>query len=97
MVRYFDALKDTITQNHGGGSRFASIVPVKEIFDGKIAWEGDVMVFSLPDNPKAKRCYAWGHRDGKGDWEITTILETPPIDSAAAAVKAAIAASGAKR
>jgi hypothetical protein len=97
MVRYFDALKDTITQNHGGGSRFAGIVPVKEIFDGKIAWEGDVMVFSLADHPKAKRCYAWGHRDAKGEWEITTVLEAPPIDSAAAAVKAAIAASGRKR
>ncbi len=49
-------------------------VPVKEVFEGKIVWEGSVEIFTLR-NAKAKRCYAWGQPKAGGGWEITTVLE----------------------
>jgi hypothetical protein len=78
---------------HGGAAIWVSTVPVKEVFQGKTAWEGDVEVFDLPAHPKAKRCFAWGVRrdDGKG-WDVTAVLAVPPITTPENAVKAAIAA-----
>ena len=66
-------------------------MPIKEVFRGKTAWEGDVEVFSLIDHPKAKRCYAWYYRDGN-KLKYVAVLEIPPVDSAQTAVKVAIAA-----
>ncbi|HTQ30358.1 MAG TPA: hypothetical protein VMI53_04035 [Opitutaceae bacterium] len=68
-------------------------VHVREVFQGQIAWDGEVEVFHLIGHAKAKRCYAWGHPadDNKG-WEFTTVLEIPPVVSPQTAVKVAIAA-----
>jgi len=69
-------------------------VPVKEVFRGKTAWDGDVEVFDLIGHPKAQHCYAWGHPEGNGKgFEITTVLELPPVTSPKTAVMAAIAAN----
>lgn len=45
-----------------------------------------------PGHWKATRCYAWAHRYGEGDQEKrhVTVLGLSPIDSAVAAVQAAI-------
>ena len=64
--------------------------PVREIFQGQPVWEGDVEVFSIKGHPKASQCYAWAHEtDNKGK-RYVVVLELPPVDSAQAAVKAAI-------
>jgi hypothetical protein len=64
------------------------------MFQGKVAWEGEVEVFSVMGHAKAKRCYTWGYpnekRDGK--YDFVTVLEIPPVVSPETAVKAAIRA-----
>ena len=94
MSPYLAELKTAIRALHGCEARHVQTVPVKEVFRGETAWEGEVEVFDLAGHPKAKRCHAWGYlkETGKG-WEITTVLELPPVSGPETAVKVAIAAA----
>ena len=69
-------------------------VPVHEVFRGQTVWQGDVEVFDINGHPKAKRCYAWSHLDGKNDerTRFVAVLEIPPVSSPETAVKIAVAA-----
>jgi len=91
---YRAEIRKAIKSLHGFEGRHLETVPVTEVFRGQTAWEGDVEIFALVGHPVAKRCYAWGHKkdDGSG-WEITTVLEVPPVTSPQTAVKAAIVAA----
>jgi hypothetical protein len=52
-----------------------------------------VHVFDLADNPKATRAYAWSSPiEGIANRRLFAVLHIPPIDSPAAAVRAAIIA-----
>jgi hypothetical protein len=86
------SLQRAIKAMHGCDSRYVESVPVKEVFNKLIAWQGTVEVFDLVGHDKAKRAYAWKYEEGK---EIKTIavLEIPPVDSPQSAVKVAIAAT----
>jgi hypothetical protein len=67
-------------------------VPVREVFQGKTIWNGEVEVFDLTGHPKAKRAYGWSHPEGddnKGE-RFVTVLEIPPVSSAETAVKVSI-------
>jgi len=67
-------------------------VPVQEVFRGQTVWHGDVEVFDLTGHPKAKRCYAWSHVDGKNDEHerFVAVLEIPPVESPETAVRVQI-------
>lgn len=67
---------------------------VKEVFRGAVVWEGEVLGFDLIGHPKSKKAFAWGHLNEKGGWEITTVLEIPPVTLPQTAIKVAIAAAG---
>ncbi len=69
-------------------------MPVQEVFEGRTIWLGNVEVFDLSGHPKAKRAYAWSHKDGKDDLDerFVTVLEFPPVVSPETAVKVAIVA-----
>jgi len=86
-------LKDAIRAMHGCESLHVESVPVKEVFEGQTAWEGTVEVFDLVGHPKAKRAYAWSHRDADQN-KTVAVLEIPPVDSPQSAVKVAIASKG---
>jgi hypothetical protein len=88
-------LRDAIRATHGCDSRHLQSVPVREVFNKLVAWEGVVEVFDLIDHPKAKRCYAWSFQDGK-QTRFVAVLELPPVDSPESAVKVAIAAKARK-
>jgi hypothetical protein len=92
MKSHIEELQDTIRRLHGVESNHIETVPVKEDFEGKTVWEGDVEVFELQDHPKAKKAYAWMHGldDTKAKRHVT-VLAVPPITSPEAAVKAVIA------
>jgi hypothetical protein len=90
VIEYLEELKKTVQQRYDRQAEHMQSVPVKEIVEGKIVWEGAVEIFTLR-NAKAKRCYAWGQRKEGGGWEMTTVLEIPPVISPRTAVKAAIA------
>ena len=76
-----------IKATHGAKARLLERVRVHEEFEGKTAWEGEVLVFQLLDHPTAPKCYAW-----EVDGEVTAVLHEGPVDSPEAAVRAAIVA-----
>jgi hypothetical protein len=84
-------LQKAIHAVHGCDSRYVCSVPVREVFNGLVAWDGVVEVFDLIDHPKAKRCYAWSFADGNQTRSVA-VLELPPVYSPETAVKVAIAA-----
>ncbi|PYJ84506.1 MAG: hypothetical protein DME22_12600 [Verrucomicrobia bacterium] len=77
----------TIQHLHNCTAVYSKTVPVKEEFEGKTVWQGDVEVFDLTGHPKAKRAYGWSHGDPE---EFITVLELPPVDSAQSAVKVGV-------
>ena len=84
-------LKATVERLHGGTATHVETVPVKEVFEGKTVWQGDVEVFDLSGNPKASRAYAWMHSlDDSQAKRHVAVLHVPPVDSPQAAVKAVI-------
>ena len=88
-----EELRAAIRKLHGCevGDHLGSF-PIRETFQGLLVWEGTVEAYELKDHPKAKRCYAWSHLEGKNDDQIRyiAVLEVPPVDTALKAVRAAI-------
>jgi len=90
---YHLELRKAIKAVHGLDAEFVESVPVKEVFRGEVAWQGDVQVFAVVGHPKAKQCFAWGvRRDDDKGWDITAVLGIPPVVTPELAVKAAIVA-----
>jgi hypothetical protein len=91
---YIERLKQVIFHLHKSDAQHVESVPVEEIFDGKLIWKGIVEVFTLANHPKAKRCFAWSHKDGNDDSDerFVAVLEIPPVVSPETAVKVAIVA-----
>jgi hypothetical protein len=87
---YIEALQDAILHMHGCESAYAETVPLKESFEGKTAWAGDVEVFDLIGHPTASQCYAWGFKDDAEKWQYVAVLQVPPVDSPRRAVQAYI-------
>lgn len=92
MSDYLTELKKAILATHGLAALHVESVPVKEVFQGQVAWEGDVEVFAVSHN-SAKDCFAWGvRRDDNKGWDVTAVLGIPPVTTPEKAVKAAIVA-----
>lgn len=87
-----ESLKEAVKRLHGCDAKFIESVEVIETFRGQTVWAGSVSVFDLTGHPKAKRCYAWCHKDGKADTQtrFVTVLELPPVNSPLTAVRASI-------
>ena len=93
-MNYLAEAKTAVEKSHGCTAKHLETVPVREVFQGKPAWEGNVEVFGIEGHPKAKRAYAWGYPNEKrgGKFDFVTVLEVPPVTSPQTAVKAAIVA-----
>lgn len=85
-------LKKAIESQHGGVATFVQSVPVHETYAGETVWDGTVSVFQLFGHKKAETAYAWSHELPDGKRRFFAVLRVPPIDSPAAAVRAAIVA-----
>ncbi len=85
-------LKKAVESQHGGIATFTQSVPVKEMHEGQVAWEGTVHIFDLADHPKAKRAYAWSYAMDDGRRMFFAVLGVPPIYGPRDAVRAAIVA-----
>jgi hypothetical protein len=92
MSTYTDELRSTIRRLHQCEASHTRTEAVKETINGQVLWEGNVEVFALLGHDRALRCYAWGHVNEQGQWEVTTVLAIPPVVSAGTAVLAAVAA-----
>jgi hypothetical protein len=84
---YIERLQQVIFHLHKTDSTWVESVPVREVFNGKPLWQGDVEVFDLTGHPKAKRCYGWTYGQPE---QFITILELPPVDSPESAVKVGV-------
>jgi hypothetical protein len=95
---YIAALRAAISVMHQCWAVWVKTEHVHETFQGKTVWNGDVEVFSLMHHPKAQRCYAWAHLEGKNDQETryVAVLESPPVKDAKTAVQASIMADSQK-
>jgi|SRR3954466_15172662 hypothetical protein len=89
---YVAELRSTIQRLHHCEASHTRTEAVKEVVNGQVLWDGKVEVFALLGHDRALRCYAWGHLDDAGLWEVTTVLAIPPVVSASTAVLAAVAA-----
>ena len=89
---YLEQVQIAVSQLHNCGATWRETVPVHEVLRGETVWQGDVEVFGLTGHPKAKRCYAWSHLDGKHDerTRFVAVLEIPPVESAETAVRVQI-------
>ncbi len=85
-----EVLKEAIRNLHGCDSKWVESAPVKEMFEGKVVWEGTVQVFELQGHPIATRCYAWSYPTKEGKRQFVAVLHQEPVDSPQAAVRAAI-------
>jgi hypothetical protein len=97
-VTYLQQLADAIRQTHGVEARHLETVPVREMFRGKVAWEGEVEVFEVSHPSGATRCYGWGYpsdADPKRR-ECVCVLGVGPVTSPLTAVQVAIRAQSKK-
>jgi len=96
---YLARVQVAVSQLHNCGATYVKTVPVHEIFQGKTVWQGEVEVFDLTGHPKAKRAYAWSHREGENDEgeRFVAVLEIPPVESPITAVRASIMADAKRR
>jgi hypothetical protein len=85
---YIERLETVIKNLHRCSPTHLTSVYVKEEFEGKTVWEGDVEVFSLFGHPEAKWCYGWSYGE---PGQFITMLELPPVTSPQSAVKIGIA------
>jgi hypothetical protein len=95
-VTYLQQLADAIRRTHGVAATHLETVPIRETFQGKVAWEGEVEVFTVKHPSGATRCYGWGYPsdvDPKRT-EFICVLGTGPVISPFTAVQAAIRAHG---
>jgi hypothetical protein len=88
-------LKQAVEAEHGGTATFVQFVPVRERHNGETGYRS-VAVFDLTGHPKANRVYAWSNEAPGGRRRFYAVLGIPPVDSPAAAVRAAIAARAPK-
>ncbi|HUA64937.1 MAG TPA: hypothetical protein VME24_03755, partial [Alphaproteobacteria bacterium] len=86
---YIERIIQVIFHLYKSDAQHVESVPVEEVIDGRVVWSGVVEVFTLTNHPKAKRCFAWSHSDGKGDTDerFVTVLGIPPVISPETAVK----------
>jgi hypothetical protein len=96
---YLARVQVAVSQLHDCGATYVKTVPVHEVFQGKTVWQGEVEVFDLTGHTKAKRAYAWSHREGENDEgeRFVAVLEIPPVVSPITAVRASIMADAKKR
>ena len=93
-MTYLQGLTNAIRHTHGVEARHIESVPILEIWQGKVAWEGDVEVFELQHPSGGTRCYGWGYPidDDPARRQYVCALGIGPVDSPRNAVRAAIRA-----
>ena len=91
---YIKRLEAVIFQFHGATATYCETVPVHEVFQGQTVWQGEVEVFDLTGNPKAKCAYAWNHKERPNDQGegFVAVSEIPLVESAVTTTRASIMA-----
>ena len=98
-MTYLQQLADAIRRTHGVAATHLETVPIREIFLGKVAWEGEVEVFAVEHLSGATRCYGWGYLSDANPkrMEFVCVLGIGPVTSPLTAVQAAIRAQSPRK
>jgi hypothetical protein len=93
-MTYIQGLTDAIAQTHGVAACHIETVPIREMWQGEVAWEGAVEVFAVEHSSGATRCYGWGYPADNDTTrrQYVCVLGLGPVDSPINAVRAAIRA-----
>ena len=86
------ALIEAIRHLHGCKAKHVETVPVRELHNGAVVWDGEVEVFDVTGHAKAKRVYAWSHATTGTKRRFVVVLGLPPVDGATMAVKTSVLA-----
>jgi len=86
------ALEEAIRHMHGCEPTFVESVQVRETFNGRNVWAGEVQVFDVKGHKSATRVYAWSHAMEGERRKFYAVLHEGPIDSPVKAVRASIVA-----
>lgn len=91
-MTYIEELQNAIRHLYHAEAVYVETVPVKEVFQDQVVWDGEVEVFDLSDSTEASRVYAWAHDTDIADEprRTVTVLHIPPVTSPETAVRAAI-------
>jgi hypothetical protein len=87
---YLEAIQHAMEKGFCCKAKYLETVAVKEVFQGKTAWEGKVEVFELTGHPKANRAYGWGYQEVSDKMEYATVLGLPPVNDPKSAIRAFI-------
>jgi hypothetical protein len=93
MTADLERLRQAIRDLHGLDATHVRSEDVREMFRGKVAWEGTVEVFTVIGHPRATTVYAWSFENDAGNREHVAVLGIPPVNSPRDAVRAMIASS----
>src|SRR5258708_38077390 len=86
-----DELRKAVERMYRCSAEWLEPQIVQDKFRGKIVWSGIVQVFKLSGHPSATRCYAWSSPVKGGEKRrFFAVLQTPPVETALDAVRAAI-------
>ncbi|MEM9445961.1 MAG: hypothetical protein AAGA18_11500 [Verrucomicrobiota bacterium] len=80
------ALEKAIGHNESCRCSFSEKVRVHESFQGEQFRDGDIIVSDLDGNAKASEIYVWEF-DDKGEKRVATVLNVPPVESLATALR----------
>ena len=90
MAGRLEELRNTIEHRHDCKAEHVNSVRVVEMAGFRKTWQGVVEVFELTGHPDARNCYAW-RCSTSAEPKYIAILDIPPVNSAQAAVRLAIA------
>jgi len=91
-VTEIERLAKAIRDLHDVDAEHLRSEPVREVFRGRIVWDGVVESVRHQDAPEGRRAYAWSHETDAGGRRSVAILGVDPIRTAQDAVRVAIAA-----
>ena len=97
---YIHGLAEAIRKTHGvPAARHIGTVPIQEMFQGEVAWQGEVEVFPVDHPSGAIRCYGWGYplNEFPTRHQYVCVLGIGPVDSPINAVRVAICAQAEAR
>jgi len=89
-------LQRVIVELHCCSAEYLETVRVREVFLGRILWEGKVAIFKVNGHARAQRCYAWVGVRRRQEVRFFAVLETGVVRSPLGAVKFAHVAANAK-
>jgi hypothetical protein len=86
------ALQSAILERCGCESTWVESVPVRDVHEGLVVWDGEVQVFDIAGHPKTTRVYAWSLESTGTRRRFQVMLGIPPVDDAFTAVRVAMLA-----